>query len=77
MTKKLQAEIAQITENYNMGFLTAFEAMMQTYDAMMHAAEDIEDEQERDEYYAKVSKTFDNEHMVNAYCELSTEWTNE
>lgn len=77
MKQKLQAEIAQITENYNMGFLTAFEAMMQTYDAMMQAAEDIADEKERDEYYAKVSKCFDNEHMVNAYCELSTEWINE
>ena len=71
MNEKVQAEIQQITENYNMGFITPFEAMLQVYDTYMHAAEEIEDEEKRDEYYAKISKAFNNEHMENAWCELS------
>ena len=76
MNEKVQAEIQQITENFNMGFITSFEALMQTYDTLMHAAEEIEDEKRRDEYYAKVSKAFDTEHMMDAWCELSTEGLN-
>lgn len=76
MNDKVQAEIQQITENYNMGFFTSFEALMQTYDALMHAAEEIEDEEKRDEYYAKISKAFNNEHMENAWRELSLDSLN-
>lgn len=75
--EKLQTEIKQITENYNMGFLTPFEAMMQTYDALMHSAEEIEEGEKRDEYYAKISKMFENDHMADAWCEISTECINE
>ncbi len=74
--EKLQAEIMQITENYNMGFITPFEALMQTYDALMCSAEDIEEGEKRDEYYAQISKMFENDHMTEAWCELSTEWIN-
>lgn len=76
MNEKLQAEIKQITENFNMGFITPFEAMLQTYDALMHVADEIEDEEKRDEWYAKISKSFDNEHMMDAWCNISLDWIN-
>ena len=73
MSEKVQAEIQQITENYNMGFYTSFGAMMLVYDSLVHAADEIEDEKKREEYRAKIEKAFDTEDMFNAWCNLSLE----
>lgn len=74
--EKLQAEIMQINENYNMGFITPLEAIMQTYNALMHSAEEIEEGEKRDEYYTEIFKSFENDHMTDAWCEISTKWIN-
>lgn len=74
--KKLQAEIMQITENHNMGFITSFEALMQTYSVLMHSVEEIEDGKKRSEYYEKIIKLFENDHMAEMWCGLQTELIN-
>ena len=72
MNEKLQAELQQITENFNMGFISPFEAMMQSYDALMCAAGEIEDEKKRDDEYARIYKLFmDEEHLQDAWCAIS------
>lgn len=71
--EKLQAGISKIAENYNMGFITCFEALMQSYDVLMRSVEEIEEGRKRDEYYAKIIKLFENDHMTDSWLGLQTE----
>ena len=77
MNEKLQAQIKQIIENFNVGFITPIEALSQTYDALICAANDIKDDKEREEWYGKVGKSFaENEHLMDAWSEISQQWCN-
>lgn len=73
----MQEELAQIRENYNQGFITAFEAIKLTIDTLEHAGEDIEDEDERDAWMQTVYASHrDCEHFTKAWEEISEQWYN-
>ncbi len=77
MQDKMQFELNRISEDYNMGFITPFEALCITIDTLHRAGEEIEDKDEREAWEQTVYASYgDNENMLKAWEEISEQWIN-
>ena len=76
MQDKMQFELNRISEDYNMGFITPFEAMCATFDTLRRAGEELESD-EREAWNETVYASHrDNEHLRKAWEEISEQWIN-
>lgn len=75
MKTNFQAELEQIRENYNMGFITSYEAIAQIIDTLQAVTDEIENEDEREAWRESVYATHrDNEHLASACEEIMEQW---